>query len=46
MDVYLDVSHTVVVEIRRGGEAFAADGTLVRFLAAVNSTVRVERTRR
>ena len=36
----------MVVEIGRGGEAFAADGALVRFLAAVNATVRVERTRR
>jgi hypothetical protein len=43
---YLDVSHAVVVEIGGGGEAFAADGALVGLLAAVNSPVRVERTRR
>ncbi len=44
--IYLDVSHPVVVKVGRGGEAFAADGTLVGLLAAVDPPVRVERTRR
>lgn len=40
------MSHPVVVKVGRGGEAFAANGTLVGLLAAVDPPVRVERTRR
>lgn len=40
--IYLDVSHAVVVKVGRGGEAFAADGALVRLLTAVDPPVRVE----
>jgi len=42
----LDVGHTVVVKVGRGSEAFAADGALVRLLAAVDAPVRVQRARR
>ena len=42
----LDVRHAVVVEIGGGGEAFAADGTLVRLLSAVDPPVRVQRAGR
>ena len=35
----------MVVEIGRSGESLAANGALVRFLAAVDPPVRVERTR-
>jgi len=43
---YLNVSHTVVVEVGRGGEAFAADWALVRLLTRMNPPVRVERAGR
>jgi len=36
----------VVVEIRTGREPFSANATLVRFFAAVNSPVSVQRARR
>lgn len=39
---YLDVCHLVVVEIAAGGEAFAADTTLMRLLPAVDPPVRVQ----
>lgn len=38
--------HAVVVEVAAGREPFAADLTLVRFLAAVDAPVRVETTGR
>lgn len=40
------MSHTVVVEVGRGGEAFAADWALVRLLTRMNPPVRVERAGR
>lgn len=36
----------MVVEIGRSSETFATNGTLVRFLAAMDPTVRVQRARR
>ena len=41
---YLLVRHSVVVEVRAGGEALATHGTLVWLLTGVNSTMSVERT--
>lgn len=38
--------HTVVVEVGRGGEAFATHWTLVWLFSAVNPSMRVKRTRR
>jgi len=38
---YLDVSHSVIVEVGTGREPFAAHAALVRFLAAVDSPVSV-----
>lgn len=42
---YLDVSHSVVVEVGTGGEPFSAHSTLVRFFAAVDAPVGVQRAR-
>ena len=38
--------HLVVVEVAGGGEPLSADAALVRLLAAVDASVRVERGRR
>ena len=40
------MGHTVIVKVGRSCEPFAADGTFVRFLPAVDPPVRVERTGR
>ncbi len=37
------MGHPVVVEVGAGGEAFAADLTLMRLLAGVDAPVRVQR---
>lgn len=42
---YLAVRQFVIVEIRRGRESLVADLTHVRFLARMDSTMRVERRR-
>ena len=46
MTSYLLVRHAVIVEVGAGGEALATDLALVRLLARVDATVRVERARR
>lgn len=43
---YLDVSHPVIVEVRAGRETFTTHAALVRFFAAVDAPMRVQRTGR
>lgn len=45
LGTYLDVSHSVIVEIRAGREPFSAHAALVWLFAAVNSPVSVQRAR-
>lgn len=42
---YLDMSHPMIVEIRRGCELLTADEALMRFFAAVDALMRVQRAR-
>ena len=44
--LYLDVSHSVVIQVGRSRETLAADGALVRLLAAVDAPVSVQRAGR
>ena len=40
--LYFDVSHAMVIQIRRCGKSLSANRTLVRFLPTVDPPVRVE----
>lgn len=42
---HLDMSHPMIVEIRRGCELLTADEALMGFFAAVDALMRVERAR-
>lgn len=43
---YLDVSHSVIIEIRTGRKPLSTHAALVWFFATVDSSVSVQRTRR
>lgn len=42
---HLDMSHPMIIEIRRGCELLTADEALMGFFAAVDALMRVERAR-
>lgn len=46
LETYLDVSHTMIVEVGRGRKLLTANETLMRFFTTVDSLVRIQRARR
>jgi len=42
---HFDMSHPMIVEIRRGCELLTADKTLMRFFTTVDALMRVQRAR-
>lgn len=41
---YLDVCHPMIVQVGAGGKSLPTDWTLVRFLARVDPSMRIQRT--
>lgn len=41
LETYLDVSHTMIVEVGRGRKLLTANETLMRFFTTVDSLVRI-----